>query len=67
MVCIVCGLSLPRRGQGRRRLYCSDACRQRAFRQREDERLWRGSDLEPAHVDDVTTILNAALKPPPRR
>ena len=67
MVCIICGLNLPRRGQGRRRLYCSNACRQRAFRQREDERLWWVSDPQPADVDDVATLLNAALRPPPRR
>ncbi len=38
-----------------------------AFRQREEERLWRGSDPKPAEVDDLATILNAALKPPPKR
>jgi two-component system NarL family sensor kinase len=31
--------NIQRRAVGRRRLYCSDACRQRAFRQREEERL----------------------------
>ncbi len=67
MVCIICGRTILRAGQGRRRLYCSNACRQRAFRQREDERLWRVSDPEPAEVDDVATILKAAIKPPPRR
>ena len=67
MVCIICGRTIQRAGQGRRRLYCSDACRQRAFRQREGERLWRGSDPQPADVHEVATILNAALKPPPRR
>ena len=67
MVCIVCGRTILRRPAGRRRLYCSDACRQRAFRLREEERLWRGSDPHPADVDEVATILNSALKPPPRR
>ena len=67
MVCIICGRTFQRRAEGRRRLYCSDACRQRAFRQRQEERLWRGSDSQPADIADVATILNAALKSPPRR
>ncbi len=67
MVCIICGRTIQRRAAGRRRLDCSDACRQRAFRQREEERLWRGSDPQPADIADAATILNAALKPLPRR
>ena len=67
MVCVICGRPIRQAGQGRRRLYCSDACKQRAFRQREEERLWRGSDPIPADVDEVATILNAALKPSPSR
>lgn len=67
MVCIMCGRSIRRGTVGRRRLYCSAACRQRAFRLREEERLWRGSDPEAADVNEVATILYAALKPPPKR
>jgi hypothetical protein len=67
VVCIICGRSIQQSGQGRRRLYCSNACRQRAFRQRDEERMWRGTDPNPDDLVDVTTILNAALKPPRRR
>jgi hypothetical protein len=35
--------------------------------QRDQERMWRGTDPAPADLVDVTTILNAALKPRPRR
>jgi hypothetical protein len=38
-----------------------------AFRQREEERMWRGNDLGPDKPADVATILNAVLKPRPRR
>lgn len=42
--CIVCAIALPadargRRKPGRRRWYCSGACRQRAYRYRADEDL----------------------------
>jgi hypothetical protein len=67
MVCVICGRSIRRSGPGRRRLYCSNACRQRAYRQRDEERIWRGSDPDLDDVDDVATILKAALKLPPRR
>jgi hypothetical protein len=46
---------------------CSNVCRQRAFRQRDEERMWRGTDSDPDSIVDVTTILNAALKPHRRR
>jgi hypothetical protein len=29
--------------------------------------MWRGTDPDPVDLVDVTTILNAALKPPRRR
>jgi len=59
--CILCGRSVRRSRPGRRRLYCSNACRQRAYRYREVERVWRGSDPDLETDIDVTTLLNEAL------
>ena len=44
LLCIVCRTPLPPQGPGQRRLYCSPACRTRAYRQRKmrvDEALLR--------------------------
>jgi len=67
VVCIICGRSIQQSAHGRRRIYCSNACRQRSYRQRDDERMWRGTDPDPDDLVDVVTILNAALKLPRRR
>lgn len=60
-VCVLCGRDIQRSASGRRRLYCSSACRQRAYRQRDEERLWRGSDPVLDDVEDVASLLNASL------
>jgi len=43
-----------------------NACRQRAHPERDDERLWGGSDPDPEDVVNVA-ILSATLRPPHRR
>jgi hypothetical protein len=53
----MCGRELHRAGTGRRRLYCGPACRQRAYRLRDEQRRWRGAD--PA---EVTRLLAAVLR-----
>jgi len=55
--CVVCGATLLRAGTGRRRLYCGPACRQRAYRLRDDQRHWRGADPH-----EVTRLLAAVLR-----
>ncbi|MGH7862713.1 MAG: hypothetical protein ACREOS_10805 [Candidatus Dormibacteraceae bacterium] len=66
-VCVVCGRDLPRAAAGRRRLFCSAACRQRAYRLNEQERLWRGSRGQAADAAEVARLLSQALRRPPRR
>ncbi len=61
MVCVRCGWDFQPASQGRRPRYCSAACRQRAYRLREEERLWRGSSSETADPRAVAKLLDAAL------
>lgn len=58
----MCGRELRQAPLGRRRRYCSRACRQRAFRLRERERVWRswGSEVA-ADPAEVARLLGAAL------
>ena len=58
--CVVCGSELHRAGTGRRRLFCGQACRQRAYRLREEARRRRDGSL-PADPAEVTVLLNAVL------
>lgn len=59
--CVVCGGALHRAGAGRRRLYCGQACRQRAYRLRDEQRRLRGGEGRGADPAEVTRLLNAAL------
>jgi len=59
--CVVCGAELRRAGTGRRRLYCGPACRQRAWRLRDEARRPRGVEGREADPAEVTRLLNAAL------
>ena len=59
--CVVCGGALHRAGTGRRRLYCGQACRQRAYRLRDEQRRLRGAEGRGADPAEVTRLLNAAL------
>ncbi len=63
MVCVLCGRDFQPASQGRRSRYCSSACRQRAYRLREDERVWRASSSGPADPRAVAAFLDAALNP----
>ncbi len=58
--CVVCGGALLRAGTGRRRLYCTPACRQHAYRLRDEARRRRVS-MATADPADVTALLNAVL------
>ena len=60
--CVICGATLHRASIGRRRLYCGGACRQRAYRLRDEQRRRRGADPH-----EVTRLLAAALRTSPRR
>jgi hypothetical protein len=59
--CVVCGATLRRAGTGRRRLYCGPACRQRAYRLRDDQRRRRGAEGRKVDPAEVTRLLNAVL------
>ena len=65
--CVVCGGALLRAGTGRRRLYCGQACRQRAYRLRDEQRRLRGAEGRGGDPAEVTRLLNAALGPTRRR
>jgi hypothetical protein len=58
--CVVCGGELARAETGRRRLYCTPTCRQRAYRLRVDASSRRAEGLA-ADPADVTALLNAVL------
>jgi hypothetical protein len=64
--CVVCGVRLDRAATGRRRLFCSPACRQRAYRLRVEMRLQRDGSL-PADPADVSRLLAAVLRQVERR
>ena len=59
--CVVCGTPLRRAGAGRRRLYCGGACRQRAYRLRDEARHLRDAEGREADPAEVTRLLNAVL------
>lgn len=60
--CVLCGAELRRAGTGRRRLYCGSACRQRAYRFRDEARRWRGARGHGADPREVTRLLAAVLR-----
>ena len=64
--CVVCGGELLRASTGRRRLFCSPACRQRAYRLRDEARRQRGGSL-PADPAEVSRLLAAVLRQVGRR
>ncbi len=59
--CVVCGAELRRAGTGRRRVYCGGACRQRAYRLRDEARRPRAANGRGADPAAVTRLLNAVL------
>ncbi len=59
--CLVCGRDLRRAATGRRRRYCTPACRQRAYRLRDEARHRRGAGTGEADPAEVTRLLNAVL------
>jgi|BarGraIncu01121A_1022015.scaffolds.fasta_scaffold20616_1 hypothetical protein len=59
--CVLCGAALRRAGTGRRRLYCGSACRQRAYRLRDEARRPRGAEGREAGPAEVTRLLAAVL------
>jgi hypothetical protein len=65
--CVLCGAELRRAGTGRRRLYCGPACRQRAYRLRDEQRRWRDADPHEADPREVTRLLAAVLRASSRR
>jgi hypothetical protein len=60
--CLACGADLHRAGTGRRRRYCGGACRQRAWRLRDEERRQRDAAGPEADPRDVTRLLAAVLR-----
>lgn len=60
--CVLCGAELRRAGTGRRRLYCGPACRQRAYRLRDEARRWRGARAHEADPREVARLLAAVLR-----
>lgn len=65
--CAVCGATLHRAGTGRRRRYCGGACRQRAWRLRDEARRRRGTGTVEADPAEVTRLLAAVLRASTRR
>lgn len=64
--CPVCGTPFDRASTGRRRLFCSAACRQRAYRLRVDASRRRDGSL-PADPAEVSRLLAAVLGQARRR
>jgi hypothetical protein len=64
---VLCGRKIARAGVGRRRIYCSRACQQRAYRMRQEETMWPGLGGDDDDQVDVTALLNAAIRSRPRR
>lgn len=64
--CVVCGGALRQMGTGRRRLYCTRACQQRAYRLRVESRSRRDGSL-PADLAEVNRLLAAVLRQVGRR
>jgi hypothetical protein len=59
--CVLCGAELRRAGAELRRLYCGPACRQRAYRLRDEARHLRGAEPREADPAEGTRLLNAVL------
>lgn len=59
--CAVCGGTLGRATTGRRRRYCTAACRQRAYRLRDAEHHQGGTRGRAADPAEVTRLLAAVL------
>ena len=60
--CVLCGRELHPSGTGRRRRYCGEACRQRAYRLREGHRRRRAAGTPAADPAEVTRLLAAVLR-----
>jgi hypothetical protein len=55
--CIVCGAQLPtRRGSGRRRVYCDDRCRNKAYEQRKE--ISGSKNLAPVWSDRDQVVID---------
>lgn len=65
--CILCGEAVRRASTGRRRLYCGPACRQHAYRLRDEARRRRGARAQAADPREVTRLLGTVLQAPTRR
>ena len=65
--CFVCGGALRQAATGRRRRYCGGACRQRAYRLRDEAGRPRRADRREADTAEVTRLLNAVLRTARRR
>ncbi len=65
--CVLCGRELRRASTGRRRRYCDPACRQRAYRLRDEARRWRDARAQEADPGEVARLLAAILQAPTRR
>jgi len=60
--CVVCGAALLRADTGRRRLYCGPACRQRAYRLRDEARQRRDAESLAADPAEVSRLLATVLR-----
>jgi hypothetical protein len=65
--CVVCGAEFRRAAAGRRRLYCAPACRQRAYRLRDEARRRREAVTPAADPAEVSRLLVAVLRTASRR
>jgi hypothetical protein len=65
--CVLCGAELCRASTGRRRLYCGGACRQRAYRLRDEASRWRGARGHEADPREVASLLATVLHASTRR
>lgn len=65
--CVLCGRELRRASTGRRRLYCGPACRQRAYRLRDEASRWRGARGHEADPREVASLLATVLHASTRR
>jgi hypothetical protein len=59
--CLACGGELRRAATGRRRRYCTPACRQRAWRLRDAARHQRAAGSRRADPAEVTRLLATVL------
>ena len=59
--CVLCGRELHPSGTGRRLRYCGEACRQRAYRLRDEARRPRDAEGRQADPAEVASLLAAVL------